>query len=171
MKQIHFTTTLLMLFVLGIAACDKDDPSTPIDMAARVMLTPAEATIGMSEAATLELRAEYIEDSVFAVSLEVEYDPLILRFGGYSTTDAAVFGSEAVEFVHDDTSVHIAFSRINTEASIYPNGLICVLVFEPVAVGQSVVSAPLASAVFYDRAGRPLAMDGLETVQSVVTVH
>jgi hypothetical protein len=169
------TTRLLLLSLitlsLSMIGCDSDDVSEPVNRTPGILLSPQELNIPQTQSATLELAAENIPDTVFALSLAIDYDGAILEYSTYVSDGDDVFGAEAIEFVHADSALYLSFSRTNMQSAVSPNGRICSITFTPRATGTSNLTFRGGSVVFYDRNGEEIDIEDLVEQHAVVIVN
>lgn len=140
MKTKAFTLLAILAISIWVAGCDSNDSTTPLESPPRVYLSPEELSISMGGTAPIELKLVGISDSVFAISLTLKFSTSVITYTHYATDDADVFGPDAIEFVQADSTLSLAFSRLNTQAAVIPNGRICTLEFTPVTRGSTTLT-------------------------------
>jgi len=160
-----------MIFIF--CGCQSNSPTEPPpDETQRLSFTPEDVTISIGQQTALTLRIENLSDSVFAISLQIDYDNTILSFSSVSAAESEdFFGTEAVQFVQDTLSVlHVALSRIQGQPEVSGSGTLCSFQLEGNAAGSTSFEVTPEHLKFYDSKGREIEAQDIEIQSATVSV-
>ena len=167
MKYLAIILSIVILF-----GCETStDPEQPIP---KMYLSPGSVTISVGEQSEIALKILNIPESVFGMSLQLDYDNTVLAFSdSLGLSVGEFFGQNAVVvFVKEENSkIYLTFSKIQSENPASGSGTICTLTFTGISAGSSVIQLAQNIFNFYDSAGETITMSDLTYVGTAITVQ
>lgn len=152
-------------------SCDVCDDNTDNDCAL-INLTPHDTTIGVNETVGVEMDFTGLSDSIFAVSMEINYDSTILSFDDtavYSIGD--FFGDEIIYLIYENnSSIYFSISIQQGNTMVDGSGSIVSFEFFGLSPGTSVIEILPSNLKFFDSTGNEIIISNLESTTSIITV-
>ena len=163
----------LIIIFISIVFYTCSSSSDPNDKTQKIYLSPASSDISVTGQVDLNLMVENFQQSVFGLSLQIEYNNSVLAFSDSSgVTFGSLFGQSAINFVNNNGStIHISISQIRGQNAVSGSGTICTLTFEATGQGSSNVEISPADLYFYNFAGDNISMSELVVESASINVN
>lgn len=149
---------------------DCDD--NPDNDCALISFSPENQNISINESISLDLELQGLSDSIFAVSMEINYNDSILIFNdstGFNIGE--FFGDEIIYLIYENnTSIYFSISIQQGNTMVDGSGSIVSFEFFGLSPGTSVIEILPSNLKFFDSTGNEIIISNLESTTSIITV-
>jgi hypothetical protein len=161
---IFFILSLLCLF-----NCSKN--SSEPEETPSLALSPVDATVLVGDTAKVKLFAYYIDQPVFGISLQIEYDSSKVEFVQAQNDGEGFFTESPLIFAQrTDSVVHLTISQFQGQPSGSGSGLLAELSFKGLSAGNCNIDILEEELCFYDSTGANMDFPDLEIGNAVLAV-
>ncbi len=156
-----------MFFITCSTTSDPNEPN-PI-----IYLSPANSDLSLTGQSNLSLIIENISNSIFGMSLQIDYNNSILNFvdsTGFSKEN--YFSQSAISFAKNNGSkIYLSFSQLQGSSVVSGSGTICSLTFGANLAGNALIDIDPNEIVFYNANGEEFVIPNLEVAQASINVQ
>ena len=143
------------------------DPDSEIDRS--ILILPVEQSIDMNEEIVLDVQFNMSVDSLFAVSMVIDYDSTIIQ--PIDFINGEVFGTENISFVTaEDSKIFLTISFLQGTDPDYRSGLLCSFDFVGIGIGSSKIQIAVDDLYLFDPNGNEIPYDDIYLGSTVITV-
>ena len=143
------------------------DPNWEIDRS--ILILPLEQTIDISEEIVLDVQFNIYPNSIFAVSMVIDYDSTIIQPINFANGE--VFGTENISFVTaEDSKIFLTISFLQVTDPDYRSGLLCSFDFLGIGIGSSNIQIPVDDLYLFDINGNVIPNNDIYLGSTVITV-
>lgn len=162
--------TILIISIIFYTCSSSSDPN---DKSQRIYLSPASSDVSVSGQVDLNLMIENFQQTIFGLSLQVDYNNSLLSFSDSSGISfGGLFGQSTVKFVSSNgNTIYISVSQIRGQSSVSGSGTICTISFQASAPGASNVEISPSDLHFYDFAGNDISISELEISSAAININ
>jgi len=162
---------LFYIFFFIFFSCESS--TEPDEQVNKLFLSAEKTSISVGEQNTIFLKVQNLPKSIFALSLQFDYDNSILKLSETATvTNGDFFNQDAILFAKENNStVHCSISQIKGDDLVTGTGTICSFVFEGKSTGSSVMQIDKTTVHFYDSEGDEISISDLKFQAASVSVN
>lgn len=143
------------------------DPNWEIDRS--ILILPFEQTIDMNEEIGLDVQFNMYSNSIFAVSMVIDYDSTIIQPINFANGE--VFGTENISFVTaEDSKIFLTISFLQGTDADYSSGILCSFDFVGISTGSSNIQISVDDLYLFDPNGNEIPYDDIYLGSTVITV-
>ena len=164
---------LLLLSIIFLVSCEQRvwdnpyDPDSEIDRS--ILILPVEQSIDMNEEIVLDVQFNISVDSLFAVSMVIDYDSTIIQPINFANGE--VFGTENISFfTAEDSKIFLTISFLQGTDADYSSGILCSFDFVGLRTGSSNIQISIDDLYLFDPNGNEIPNDDIYLGSTVITV-
>ena len=143
------------------------DPNWEIDRS--ILILPLEQTIDISEEIVLDVQFNIYPNSIFAVSMVIDYDSTIIQPINFANGE--VFGIENISFfTTEDSKIFLTISFLQGTDADYSSGILCSFDFVGLRTGSSNIQIPVDDLYLFDINGNVIPNNDIYLGSTVIKV-
>ena len=143
------------------------DPNWEIDRS--ILILPLEQTIDISEEIVLDVQFNIYPNSIFAVSMVIDYDSTIIQPINFANGE--VFGTENISFfTAEDSKIFLTISFLQGTDADYSSGILCSFDFVGLRTGSSNIQIPVDDLYLFDINGNVIPNNDIYLGSTVIKV-
>lgn len=164
---------ILCGLALLVCGCSGDDPAKPEPAQPSVLLSLASSTVDVGDPSVLSISLNEIGDSVFALSLRISYDPVLVEVDESSAFLAGEFfgTNEVVLFQVEPGVMYLSITEIADNGKALRSGLVGTVAMQALSAGQCDFSISGDDLRFIDATGADVEIQNLEITDVFLTVQ
>ena len=164
---------LLLSIIFFVVSCQQRvwdnpyDPDSEIDRS--ILILPVEQSIDMNEEIVLDVQFNMYSNSIFAVSMVIDYDSTIIQPINFANGE--VFGIENISFfTTEDSKIFLTISFLQGTDADYSSGILCSFDFVGLRTGSSNIQIPVDDLYLFDINGNVIPNNDIYLGSTVITV-
>jgi hypothetical protein len=164
MKILYNIAFLICLVSILFYGCGGKASNPETSAIPKLLLTLDNSSKSIGQTVNLSLEFQDMQDSVFGISLQLDYDNSIVTFDDSTgITPGDFLGNNILQFARDvDSSVHISLTKLRGQAGSSGSGAIATLTFIASNTGNFVFGIESANINLYDSDGNTINISTLE---------
>jgi hypothetical protein len=168
MKKIIILTLIFTL----ILSCS-DSGTGPEQGDPTISFSPETISFSNGTQTEISLEVSDLITEIFAISLQLNYDAVILSFNeitGFSAGD--FFGQNEISFIKvNEGKIHMSFSLTQGSQSLKGSGTLGTFTFSGITVGNCTLAIDESELVFYDESGNSFEISDLIITSTSISVE
>jgi len=162
---------LSFIFLVIFLSCESSTEPDPA--ASKLYISAANTTMAVGEQNTISLKVQNLSESIFAISLKIEFDNTVLEYSNPPVISSGDFFTQsAISFAQQNNAqIHMSVSQIKGQEQVSGSGTICTFNMDAESTGSSILKIVNNEIHFYDSSGEEISVSDLKYEATTINVE